>query len=343
MTCAACSAHVEKAVKQVPGVCSVNVNLLGGSMVVEHDGDSQPIIDAVVKAGYGASLPQTNAAAPTAPARPNNEAELKSMKQRLIWSVVFMVPLFYLSMGHMMGWPLPHIFHGTENALIFALTAFLLTLPPLIINQKYFRVGFKALWNRSPNMDSLIAVGASAAVVYGIAALYAIGYGLGHDRMDLVEKYTMELYFESAAMIVTLITVGKFLETRSKGRTGQAIARLLDLSPKTATVLRDGGRSGNSRGAGPAGGFAAGAARQGHARGRRGGGGPIGGRSVGPHRGIHPRGQRPRRYGHLRIGQRFRRSDGPGHPCGPGHDAGPDGPAGGGRRRVQGPHCPIGR
>ena len=211
MTCAACSAHVEKAVKQVPGVCSVNVNLLGGSMVVEHDGDSQPIIDAVVKAGYGASLPQTNAAAPTAPARPNNEAELKSMKQRLIWSVVFMVPLFYLSMGHMMGWPLPHIFHGTENALIFALTAFLLTLPPLIINQKYFRVGFKALWNRSPNMDSLIAVGASAAVVYGIAALYAIGYGLGHDRMDLVEKYTMELYFESAAMIVTLITVGKFL------------------------------------------------------------------------------------------------------------------------------------
>ena len=241
MTCAACSAHVEKAVKQVPGVCSVNVNLLGGSMVVEHDGDSQPIIDAVVKAGYGASLPQTNAAAPTAPARPNNEAELKSMKQRLVWSVVFMVPLFYLSMGHMMGWPLPHIFHGTENALIFALTAFLLTLPPLIINQKYFRVGFKALWNRSPNMDSLIAVGASAAVVYGIAALYAIGYGLGHDRMDLVEKYTMELYFESAAMIVTLITVGKFLETRSKGRTGQAIARLLDLSPKTATVLRDGG------------------------------------------------------------------------------------------------------
>ena len=131
MTCAACSAHVEKAVKQVPGVCSVNVNLLGGSMVVEHDGDSQPIIDAVVKAGYGASLPQTNAAAPTAPARPNNKAELKSMKQRLIWSVVFMVPLFYLSMGHMMGWPLPHIFHGTENALIFALTAFLLTLPPV--------------------------------------------------------------------------------------------------------------------------------------------------------------------------------------------------------------------
>ena len=241
MTCAACSAHVEKAVSQVPGVCSVNVNLLGGSMVVEHEGDSQPIIDAVVKAGYGASLPQTNAAAPTAPARPNNEAELKSMKQRLIWSLVFMVPLFYLSMGHMMGWPMPHIFHGAENALIFALTAFLLTLPPLIINQKYFRVGFKALWNRSPNMDSLIAVGASAAVVYGIAALYAIGYGLGHGRLDLVEKYTMELYFESAAMIVTLITVGKFLETRSKGRTGQAIARLLDLSPKTATVLRDGG------------------------------------------------------------------------------------------------------
>lgn len=244
MTCSACSAHVDKAVRKLPGVDDVNVNLLGGTMTVNYGGalTAEDIIAAVTKAGYGASLPVKTgtSAAQARPAANAMEEDLQNMKRRLIASLVFMIPLFYLSMGHMMGWPIPAFFHGTENAMTYALTLFLLTLPPLIVNQKYFRVGFKTLWHRSPNMDSLIAVGASAAVVYGIIALYFIGYGLGHDRMDLVEHYSMDLYFESAAMIVTLITVGKYLETRSKGKTGQAIARLMDLSPKTATVLRDG-------------------------------------------------------------------------------------------------------
>ncbi len=244
MTCSACSAHVDKAVRKLPGVTEVNVNLLGGSMTVDWQGGltGEQIIAAVVKAGYGAALPQTesNGAALARPAANAMEEDLKNMKLRLIWSLVFMLPLFYLSMGHMMGWPIPAFFHGVDNAMIYALTLFLLTLPTLVINQKYFRVGFKTLWRRAPNMDSLIAVGSSAAVIYGIIALYFIGYGQGHGDTALVERYSMDLYFESAAMIVTLITVGKYLETRSKGKTSQAISRLMDLSPKTATVLRDG-------------------------------------------------------------------------------------------------------
>ena len=243
MTCSACSAHVDKAVRKLEGVTDVNVNLLGGSMTVDWQGEltADGIIAAVVGAGYGASLPAAAGAAPSArPAADAMEEDMKQMKRRLIASVIFLIPLFYLSMGHMMGWPIPHFFHGAENALTYALTLFLLTLPILIINQKYFRVGFKTLWHRSPNMDSLIAVGSGAAVVYGVAALYLIGWGLGHGDLALVERYSMDLYFESAGMIVTLITVGKYLETRSKGKTGQAIARLMDLSPKTATLLRDG-------------------------------------------------------------------------------------------------------
>ena len=243
MTCSACSAHVDKAVRKLEGVTDVNVNLLGGSMTVEWTGSisEQEIIDAVVNAGYGASLPSgTNASVSGKKAADAMDDDLKSMKHRLIASVIFLVPLFYLSMGHMMGWPIPGCFHGTENALTYALTLFLLTVPILIINQKYFRVGFKTLWHLSPNMDALIAVGSGAAVIYGIIALYFISYGLGHGNTAMVERYSMDLYFESAGMIVTLITVGKYLETRSKGKTGQAIARLMDLSPKTATVLRDG-------------------------------------------------------------------------------------------------------
>ena len=246
MTCSACSAHVDKAVRKLAGVSDVNVNLLSGTMTVDWSGDltADDIVAAVVKSGYGASLPQTGAASGQAaqarPAAAAIEEDLKNMRLRLIWSLVFLIPLFYLSMGHMMGWPIPSFFHGTENAMIYALTLFLLTIPTLIINQKYFRVGFKTLFHLSPNMDSLIAVGSSAAVLYGIVALYFIGWGLGHGDLALVERYSMDLYFESAAMIVTLITVGKYLETRSKGKTGQAISRLMDLSPKTATVLRDG-------------------------------------------------------------------------------------------------------
>ena len=242
MTCSACSAHVDKAVRKLEGVTDVNVNLLGGTMTVDWQGGltADGIIAAVVSAGYGASLPVSGNTAQAKPAANTMEEELKHMKRRLIASFVFMVPLFYLSMGHMMGWPIPHCFHGPENAMVYALTLFLLTIPILIINQKYFRVGFKTLWHRSPNMDALIAVGSGAAVVYGIIALYFIGWGLGHGDMAAVERWSMDLYFESAGMIVTLITVGKYLETRSKGKTGQAIARLMDLTPKTATVLRDG-------------------------------------------------------------------------------------------------------
>ena len=243
MTCSACSAHVDKAVRKLEGVTEVNVNLLGGSMTVEWSGSltEDGIIAAVVDAGYGASLPvSTSISSQAKPAANTMEEDLKNMKRRLIASLIFLIPLFYLSMGHMMGWPIPHCFHGTENALTYALTLFLLTVPILIINQKYFRVGFKTLWHRSPNMDALIAVGSGAAVVYGIIALYFIGYSLGHGDTVMVERYSMDLYFESAGMIVTLITVGKYLETRSKGKTGQAIARLMDLSPKTATVLRNG-------------------------------------------------------------------------------------------------------
>ena len=243
MTCSACSAHVDKAVRKLDGVCEVNVNLLGGSMTVDWDGELTPeqIVSAVEKAGYGASLPSTGAQSVAAkPAADAMENDLKNMKARLIASFVFLIPLFYLSMGHMMGWPIPHFFHGTENAMTYALTLFLLTVPIMVINQKYYRVGFKTLFHLSPNMDSLIAVGSAAAVVYGVAALYCIGWGLGHGDAALVEHYSMDLYFESAGMILALITLGKYLETRSKGKTGQAIARLMDLTPKTAAVLRDG-------------------------------------------------------------------------------------------------------
>ncbi len=244
MTCSACSAHVDKAVRRLDGVCGVNVNLLGGSMTVDWDGALTPeqIVSAVEKAGYGASLAAASGqgAARAKPAASALEDDLKNMKVRLIASFVFFIPLFYLSMGHMMGLPIPGFFHGPENAMTYALTLFLLTAPIMVINQKYYRVGFKTLWRLSPNMDSLIAVGSAAAVAYGVAALYCIGWGLGHGDTALVEHYSMDLYFESAGTILTLITLGKYMETRSKGKTGQAIARLMDLTPKTACVLRDG-------------------------------------------------------------------------------------------------------
>lgn len=239
MTCSACSAHVNKAVRKVPGVEEVSVNLLGGTMVVTGEVEAQSILDAVAAAGYGASLP-TAAAAPKA-AVEDMAGELKNMKRRFTLSLCFLLPLFYLSMGHMMGLPIPTCFHGTENALAFALTQFLLTLPILYLNDKYYKVGFRSLWNRAPNMDSLIALGSLASMVYGIVALFQIGYGLGHGDLARVDRWRMDLYFESAGMILTLITLGKYLETRSKGKTGQAIARLMDLTPKTATVLREGG------------------------------------------------------------------------------------------------------
>lgn len=162
------------------------------------------------------------------------------MKKRLISSFCFLIPLFYLSMGHMMGAPLPAILTGHENVMTFALTQLFLATPVLIINKKFFVVGFKALANRSPNMDSLVALGAAASYLYSIFAIYAMGYHLGHGSLDMAHHYAMELYLEGAAMILTLITVGKYMETRSKGKTSEAISKLMDLAPKTATVLRDG-------------------------------------------------------------------------------------------------------
>ena len=247
MTCSACSAHVEKAVSKVEGVCGVTVNLLSNNMAVEYDEqqtNAGQIIQAVQDAGYGASVHAQNRAAAAKAAAPKADPvqeQIANMKFRLIVSFIFMIPLMYISMGHMAGLPLPHWMHGTENALTFAFTQFLLSLPIIFVNRKYYQVGFKTLWKRSPNMDSLIAIGSTAAMVYGVAAIYFIGYGLGHGDTALVERYSMDLYFESAVMILTLITLGKYLETRSKGKTSEAISKLMDLAPKTALVQRDGG------------------------------------------------------------------------------------------------------
>jgi len=243
MTCSACSAHVEKAVNKLPGIRSAAVNLLAGRMAVEYDESvlsADDIINAVTAAGYGASLP--GEADKTPAVRTNAmEEELASMKRRLIWSFVFLVPLFYITMGHMLGAPLPPFLTGHQNGVTYSLTQFLLTLPILYLNQKYYKVGFKALANRSPNMDSLIAIGSAAAVLLSVMTLYRIGYGMGHGNREMVDGGLMlGLYFESAAMILTLVTLGKYLETRAKGKTSQAITRLMDLAPKTARVLRDG-------------------------------------------------------------------------------------------------------
>lgn len=248
MTCAACSARVEKAVGRLPGVDKIAVNLLKNSMVVEYDEtalDTQKIIGAVTDAGYGASLKevaQQGKAARTMQASANDIArqEYEAVKKRLKLSLVFAVPLSYISMGHMMGWPLPEIFLGVENAMIFSLTLLLLVIPVVFINFKFFRVGFKTLFAASPNMDSLIAIGASASLVYGVYALYKIAYGFGHGDLALVHRFSMDLYFESAGMILTLITFGKFLEARAKGRTSDAVTKLMNLAPKTAVVERDG-------------------------------------------------------------------------------------------------------
>ncbi len=241
MTCSACSAHVEKSVSKLEGVQCVNVNLLQNSMVVEYDDNAlgtTDIIHAVESGGYGASVQGGNKTQEA----PKNVAaeEMHHMKRRLIASFCFLIPLFYISMGHMMGAPLPAILLGDENVMIFALTQLFLTIPVLIINKKYYVVGFKALWNKAPNMDSLIALGSAASVVYSVFAIYSMAYAMGHGDLMTAHHYGMELYFESAAMILTLITVGKYMETRSKGKTSEAISKLMDLAPKTATVLRNG-------------------------------------------------------------------------------------------------------
>ncbi len=248
MSCAACSSRVEKAVSKQPGAQQVAVNLLKNSMVVEYDEtqlSSAQIIAAVEKAGYGASLHAKPGSAPAVEKGGASAAQkaYSGMKKRLALSLVFTIPLFYLSMGHMMSWPLPACFLGMENAITFAFTQFLLLLPIVYINRQYYIVGFRTLWQRSPNMDSLIALGSSAAIVYGIYVIYKIGIGFGQMDMDTVHTYMMELYFESAGTILTLITMGKTMEARAKGKTSDAITKLMDLAPKTATVERDGAES----------------------------------------------------------------------------------------------------
>ena len=234
---------------KLPGIKEVSVNLLKNSMVASYDEsvlDTAGIVRAVEKAGYGA-FPKTppqlksHMAAPAAkPETSTAQTEYKRMKQRLLQSALFTIPLFYISMGHMMSWPLPGFLLGMENAMSFAFTQFLLLIPVVFINFKYYRMGFKTLFHGSPNMDSLIAIGSSAAIVYGIYAIYKIGIGFGHGDMATVHSFMTDLYFESAGMILTLITLGKTLEARAKGKTSDAITKLMNLVPKTATVERDG-------------------------------------------------------------------------------------------------------
>lgn len=233
MTCAACSARVEKVVSSIDGVEQVEVNLLSGAVQadVQNEALSEQIITAIKNAGYGAQrqgqkkvekLPEDNG--------------LKEMKVRITLSAVFLLILMYFTMGHMLHLPMPSWYHGVENAAVAVMLQFLLTLPVIFLNRVYYVKGFKNLWNRAPNMDSLIAVGSGAAFVYGVFAMFSIAHAMGHGEWDVVQHYIHNLYFESSAMILTLITLGKFFETRAKGRTGDAIRQLMDLSPKTAVI-----------------------------------------------------------------------------------------------------------
>lgn len=273
MSCSACSSHVEKAVNKLENVEKASVNLLTETMDVTYDETkitSTEIIDAVVKAGYGASVMTEGSAAgaggQSASGSGNRrsgsaadgkqelqqklDADARAMKWRLGISIGFLIPLMYVSMHHMFkewfGIPVPafivNTMHGNANAMNFALTQFLLLLPILYVNRKFFSVGFKTLAHRSPNMDSLIAMGSGAALVYGIFAMYRISYGLGYGDMAVVEHYSHDLYFESSGTILTLITVGKYLESRSKGKTSEAITKLMNLAPKVAILVTEDGQ-----------------------------------------------------------------------------------------------------
>lgn len=237
MTCSACSAHVDKAVRHLDGVQDVNVNLLSNCMVVDYD--ENKVNDAMIKkavedAGYKAALETQSVQAQ------KQEETVDDKKKSLILSFVFLIPLFYISMGHMMGAPLPSFLVGESNMMVFALTQLFLTLPVMYINRGYFQRGFKSLWHRSPNMDTLIAMGSLAAAIYSIYAIFMMGYDLGHGQIHQAHQYMMQLYFESAAMILTLISLGKYLESRSKKKTTEAIEKLIHLMPSVATILKDG-------------------------------------------------------------------------------------------------------
>ena len=242
MTCSACSAHVEKAVNSVPGVKSCTVSLLTNSMSVDADPNvsAAAIVSAVQEAGYGAK-PQNGQAAAAAPSEELlADTTTPRIRKRVIASLCFLVPLMYVTMGHMVGLHLPAFLDGPENAASFALVQLILTLPVMIINQSFFVNGFRSMLHRAPTMDALVALGSGASLVYGVFALFQISWGLGHGDMERVMTYRNDLYFEAAAMILTLISVGKLLEARSKGKTTDALRSLMKLAPKTATLLRDG-------------------------------------------------------------------------------------------------------
>ena len=239
MSCAACSARVEKAVKAVPGVTSCSVSLLTNSMGVEGTASASAIVKAVQEAGYGASPKAAAAETPSAELDALADHETPRLKKRLIASLVFLAVLMYFSMGHMMwGWPLPHWFD--DNHVAMGLVQLLLAGIVMVINQKFFISGFKGLLHRAPNMDTLVALGSSASFLWSTYALFAMTRAQVDGNDALVMHYMMELYFESAAMILTLITVGKMLEARSKGKTTDALKSLMKLAPQTATLLREG-------------------------------------------------------------------------------------------------------
>jgi heavy metal translocating P-type ATPase len=250
MTCAACQANITKKVGKLEGVAGVDVSLLANQMSVEYDEksvDANKIAEAIQSIGYGAAPLDQPASGKKGGIREewlarkkSAEDHQKSVRARLWWSVALLVPLMYLAMGEMLGLPIPGIFAGAENALVSALTQFLISLIIILLNRNFFVTGFKALAKRAPNMDSLVAIGAAAALLYGAFAIYAMAYALGHGNASHAAHYAHLLYFESAAMILTLVTVGKYLEARSKAKTSDALGKLIDLSPKTATVVRDG-------------------------------------------------------------------------------------------------------
>lgn len=245
MSCSACSAHVEKAVSKVPGVDRVQVNLLQNTMEVEYEQgatDADKIINAVQEAGYGASVRggQKDQTKEKNELQKKTADEARKMKRRLAWSIAFLLVLMYVSMGHMFGWPLPGILLGEKNVMVFALTQLFLTLPVMYLNRKYYENGFRSLLHGAPNMDTLVAMGSTAAAGYSAAQLFVMGYELGRGNLEAAHMSAMNLYFESAAMILALVTIGKYMESRSKSHTSDALTRLMDLAPKTALVLRDG-------------------------------------------------------------------------------------------------------
>ncbi len=246
MSCSACSAHVEKSVAKLNGVHNVSVNLLANNMTVDYDEgvlSSSQICQAVADAGYGASSAdaQSQGTKPQSAAVSPVKNEIKNMQFRLTVSIIFMIILMYVAMGSMIGLPQPPFLTGAQNSVILAFTQFLLALPIVYVNRKYYINGFKMLFKGAPNMDTLIAVGSGSSMVYGIFVIYQIAWGLGHNDMSRVHQYMHDLYFESAVMILTLITLGKYLETRSKGRTSEAIEKLISLAPKTAIRITAGG------------------------------------------------------------------------------------------------------